>query len=61
MSSPGRGEGDRCKPVVNRQSPCAGSEHRPHSVATHLSFWVGYLASQSLSCSAYLWNDGSMD
>ena len=43
---PRMGEGDRREPAVNGQSPCAGSGHRPHSVAARLSFWVG---SQSLS------------
>lgn len=45
------GEGDKpCGTwAVNGQSPWVGSGQRPHSVAPHLYFWVGYLASGNLS------------
>ena len=57
----GGGKGKRCEPAVNGQSPWAGGRHRPHSMAAHLSLWMGYLASRSLSLSACLWGDGSTD
>jgi len=57
----GGGKGNRCEPAVNGQSPWAVSGHRPHSMAAHLSFWMGYLASRSLSLSACLWSYGSTD
>ena len=49
------------EPAGSGRSPWAGGGCRPHSVAAHLCFWLGYLASQSLSFPVRLWGDGSMD
>ena len=50
-------KGTHVGPAVNGQSPWVGSGQRPHSVAPHLYFWVGYLASGNLSPWACLWGD----
>ena len=61
MSRPRAGEGGRSECAVSGQSSWVGSGQRPHSMATQLSFWVGYLASRSLSLSACLWGDDCTD
>lgn len=62
MSWPWEGvKGTDVGPAVNGQLPWVGSGHRPHSVAPHLYFWVGYFASWNLSLLGWLWGDGGMD
>ena len=58
---PGGGEGNRCGSCWSRQSPWAGGGCRPRSVVPQLCFWLGYVASQSLSFPVCSWGDGSMN